>query len=544
MRPAFFGIVRAFDRLKISVDEGILKMKNILERMIETMRKRKLLFFSLILATLAVGVVIGTVINRSVKADRPGLNPGAAAIAIPSPSQLSSEFSKIAKMVEPAVVNINTESTIKEQSRTRRRAPFGGEPQEPFDFFERFFGGPLDGPGREMKTKALGSGFIVDKGGYIVTNFHVVDKADKINVSLASGDEYPAKVIGKDERTDLAVIKIDAKKELSQANLGNSDSMTQGDWVLAIGSPFGLEQTVTAGIISATGRNNIGDPLQRFLQTDAAINQGNSGGPLVNMAGEVIGVNTAIFTPSGASAGIGFALPSNTAANVYNQLVKTGKVTRGAIGIEMQPSISLKALKALGSPDGKGVLVSRVKPADGPAAKAGLKQGDIIREIDGKKVSDSSELSSLVADLSPGKSVTVNYLRDGKEQSTKLTIEDRGKLIPDTGTEPAGESEGEAGQIKLGLSVQTLTSQQAREFEVQTDEGVIITNVAQNSIAEDAGLQRGDVILEVNRTPIRTPQDLRNLTTKLKSGADVVFLVKRMERSGEVRPLYFATTIP
>ena len=508
------------------------------------MRKRKLLFLSLIMATLAVGVIIGTVINRSVKADRPGFSAGATAIAIPAPTQLSSEFSKVAKAVEPAVVNINTESIIKEQPRTRRRLPSGGDQQEPFDFFERFFGGPMDGPNREMRSKALGSGFIVDKSGYILTNFHVVDKADKINVSLPSGDEYPAKVIGKDERTDLALIKIDAKKELSQAKLGNSDSMTQGDWVLAIGSPFGLEQTVTAGIISATGRKNIGDPLQRFLQTDAAINQGNSGGPLVNMAGEVIGVNTAIFTPSGGNAGVGFALPSNTAANVYNQLIKTGKVTRGAIGIEMQPTISLKALKAMGSPDGRGVLVSRVKPTDGPAAKAGLKQGDIITEIDGKKIGDSSELSSLVAELSPGKAVTVNYLRDGKEQSTKLTIEDRSKLIPDANEEPTAEGDDESGRIKLGLSVQSLTPQQAREFEVQTDGGVVITNVTQGSVAEDAGLQRGDVIIEVNRTAVRTPQDLRNFTAKLKSGADVVFLIKRMERNGDVRPYYFATTIP
>ena len=254
----------------------------LIERMIETMRRRKLLFFSLILATLAIGVVIGTVIDRSVNADKPGIAPGATAIAIPSPSQLSSEFSKIAKQVEPAVVNINTETIIKAPSRDRRQSPFGNQQEEPFDLFERFFGGPMDGPRRDMKTRALGSGFVVDKAGYIITNFHVVEKADTINVSLASGDEFKAKVVGKDEKTDIAVLKVETKKDLPVAKLGNSDGMTQGDWVLAIGSPFGLEQTVTAGIISATGRS--GSQYQRFLQTDAAINQGNSGGPLVNMA--------------------------------------------------------------------------------------------------------------------------------------------------------------------------------------------------------------------------------------------------------------------
>jgi serine protease Do len=210
----------------------------------------------------------------------------------------------------------------------------------------------------------------------------------------------------------------------------------------------------------------------------------------------------------------------------------------------MQTTISMKALKTLGSPDGKGVLVSRVEPAEGPAAKAGLKQGDIITEIDGKKISDASDLSSLVAELNPGKTVTINYLRDGKEHSTKLTIDDRSKLIPDPKANPDEENQEGPGGIKLGLSVQTLTPQQTKEFELQANEGVVITSVAQGSVAEDAGLQRGDVILEVNRAPIRTPQDLRGFTAKLKSGSDVVFLVKRMDRNGEVRPLYFATTIP
>ena len=254
-----------------------------------------------------------------------------------------------------------------------------------------------------MKTKALGTGFIVDKSGYIVTNNHVIDKADTINVTLASGEDFKAKVVGKDDGTDIAVLKIEAKKDLPTARMGNSDGMTQGDWVLAMGSPFGLEQTVTAGIISAVGRS--GGGFQRFLQTDAAINQGNSGGPLVNMAGEVIGINTAIVTPSGGNAGVGFALPSNTALNVYNQLIKTGKVTRGAIGIQMQPTATSATLRALGATDGKGVVVSKVTSPDSPAGKAGLKQGDVIREIDGRKLNDASELSAYVAELTPGKSV-------------------------------------------------------------------------------------------------------------------------------------------
>lgn len=505
------------------------------------MRRRKLLFFSLILATLAIGVVIGTVVNRSVNADKPGVSPGPTAIAIPSPTQLSSEFSKVAKMVEPAVVNINTETIIKAQTRERRQSPFGSPQEDPFDFFERFFGGPMDGPGRDMKTKALGSGFLVDKAGYIITNFHVVEKADTINVSLASGDDYKAKVIGRDDKTDIAVLKIEAKKDLPTAKLGNSDAMTQGDWVLAIGSPFGLEQTITAGIISATGRG--GSQYQRFLQTDAAINQGNSGGPLVNMAGEVIGVNTAILAPSGANAGIGFALPSNTATNIYNQLVKTGKVTRGAIGILMQGGTN-KTLRALGAGDGKGVIVTQVTP-DGPAARAGLKQGDVVREVNGRKVNDTSELSTVVAELTPGTTVPLKYLRDGKEQTVTLKVDDRAKLIPDETGEAAEPSEQERGGTKLGIAVQSLTERQAREFELQPDEGVIVTNVQVGSVADEAGLQARDVILQINKMPVRSPEELRQIVSKLKSESEVLFLIKRFDRqTGRVGTLYLAATLP
>jgi serine protease Do len=518
-------------------------MISLIERMIDTMRRRKLLFFSLILATLAIGVVIGTVINRSVNADKPGISPGATAIAIPSPSQLSSEFSKIAKQVEPAVVNINTETIIKAPTRERRQSPFGNQQDEPFDLFERFFGGPMDGPRRDMKTRALGSGFVVDKAGYIITNFHVVEKADTINVSLASGDEYKAKVVGKDQGTDIAVLKIEAKKDLPVARLGNSDGMTQGDWVLAIGSPFGLEQTVTAGIVSATGRS--GSQYQRFLQTDAAINQGNSGGPLVNMAGEVIGVNTAILTQTGQNAGVGFALPSNTATNVYNQLVKTGKVTRGAIGIQMQPDVTSTALRALGAPDGKGVVVSKIHPPDGPAARAGLKQGDVIREINGRKLNDSLELSSVVAELAPGKSVTLKYLRDGKEQTASLTIDDRSKIFTREDGDPAEQTSPEPGGTKLGMTVQGLSPQQARDFDIQQGEGVLVTDVQVGGVADEAGLRARDVILQINKVPVRSAEELRSIVSKLKPESEVLFLIKRMDRqSGDVVTLYLAATLP
>jgi serine protease Do len=263
------------------------------------------------------------------------------------------------------------------------------------------------------------------------------------------------------------------------------------------------------------------------------------------MKGEVIGVNTAILTPSGGSAGIGFALPSNSAANVYNQLVKTGKVTRGAIGIQMQTEVSSATLRAMGAADGKGVVVSRVTPPDGPAAKAGLKQGDVIREIDGKKLGDSLELSSVVAELAPGKTVTLKYLRDGKEQTAQLMIDDRAKIIPREPGETTEEAEPEPSSIKLGITVQSLTPQQARDYEVKSDEGVIVTNVQVGSVADDAGLRPRDVILQINKVPISGPETLRDITARLKSNTEVLFLIKRFDpQEREVGTLYLAATIP
>ncbi|MFN8009542.1 MAG: Do family serine endopeptidase, partial [Terriglobia bacterium] len=484
-------------------------------------------------------------VNRSVNADKAVFAPGATALTMPSPAQVSSEFSKIIKMVEPAVVNINTETIIKPRDRNPRNPHGFSQQEDPFDMFERFFGGPMENPRAPMKTKALGTGFIVDKSGYIITNYHVIDKADTINVTLGSGDDYKAKVIGKDDGTDIAILKIDAKKDLPTARLGNSDGMTQGDWVLAMGSPFGLEQTVTAGIISAVGRS--GSRFQRFLQTDAAINQGNSGGPLVNMAGEVIGINTAIVTPSGGNAGVGFALPSNTALNIYNQLIKTGKVTRGAIGIQMQPSATSATLRALGATDGKGVVVSKVTSPDSPAGKAGLKQGDVIREIDGHKLSDAAELSAYVAELAPGKTTVLKYLRDGKDMTTEITVGDRSKVIPDDKDEGASEeNDSEPGaRVKLGIRVQNLTPQQAKEFGLQQDEGVLVANVEAGGVGDDAGLRPNDVILQVNKVTVHSPDELKNVTSKLKSGAEVLFLVKRLDRqSGEAQTLYLAASLP
>ena len=509
------------------------------ERIVHAMRRRRLLFFSMILGTLTLGIAIGTMINHSVKAAKSS-STSAVPISIPSPTLLSKQFSTIAKEIEHSVVNINTETIVKQQAPTRRRQ-FQGDPFE--DFFERFFG--PQGRGRPQKTRSLGSGFIVDSKGYILTNFHVVNKADKIQVKLSSGEEYVAKIVGEDQNTDLAVIKVDSKETLPSVILGDSDLMTQGDWVLAVGSPFGLEQTVTAGIISATGRIVNGSPWQRFLQTDAAINQGNSGGPLINVRGEVIGVNTAIITPTGGNLGIGFALPSNMARNVYNQIVQHGKVRRGAIGIRMQGNVKPQALKALGASDGKGVLVQQVKPEDGPAAKAGLKQGDVIVAINSEKISKMSDMHIVLSRIAPGTPITITYIRNGKTKSTQLVVGNREKIVQAPNTEATPREDGEQA-IELGITVQNLTSRQARELNLlEGEKGVYVRSVKPESIADEAGLRRHDIIIEINKTPVTSTRDLREISSQLESGMNILFLVKRWEPTTEESiMLYLATTVP
>src|SRR5579859_4646027 len=354
--------------------------------LIERMKAHRVFYSLTIAVTLLVGIMIGTLVTRGVKGKENSSGDAQPLhIVETNPQQLSSAFAGIAKELEPSVVNINTESVIKPRSRRRVTPPGGddegdqGQSQDPFqDFFDRFFGGQggdIPGGPEGMRQRSLGSGVIVDSKGYIVTNNHVVEKADRIRVQLQDEPEgvlHDAKVIGVDPETDLAVIKIEAKRELPVAKLGDSDAMQVGDWVLAIGSPFGLNSTVTAGIVSAKGRNIVPQrQFQSMIQTDAAINPGNSGGPLVNMRGEVIGINTAIFTESAGYEGVGFAMPSNVAATVYNQL--TGplhKVSRGSIGVEFnaQPN------PALAQVYGTGVVVANVRPG-GPADQAGIREG-------------------------------------------------------------------------------------------------------------------------------------------------------------------------
>jgi serine protease Do len=465
-------------------------------------------------------------------------------------------LSQIAASVDPAVVNINTEATV-DTARARGGNPNNpnGQPADPFDFFD-FFGGPRvpgapDGQNPNFRSRGTGTGFIVDKAGYILTNHHVVDKAEKITVRLDDKSEYQAKLIGGDPETDLAVVKIDVNHDLPVAKLGNSDAVKVGDWVLAIGSPFSLDHTVTAGIISAKGRENIGgnNAFQSFLQTDAAINPGNSGGPLVSMNSEVIGINTAIISENRQYAGLGFALPSNTAIKVYNQLVNSGKVTRGSIGIqygEQDPAL----MRALGLKPGSGVLVQDVIPG-GPAAKAGLHAGDVITEIDGNAITGGSVLLDVVANTPVGKSVNVKVSRDGKEQTIPVVIGDRQVVIGDRAANraPDNNDQGGTSQTQLGIRVQAITPDMVRQLRLNNADGVMITSVEEGSLAEDAGLTRGMIITRViagvQRVEIKDVEDFRRAERLFKSGTDVAFMILRRDaNTNQYTSGFVGITIP
>jgi serine protease Do len=504
-----------------------------------------------ILVTLTVGILIGTVISKGVRGQESKKNSESATpLTIPSPQQLSNQFSQISKQLEPSVVNINTESTIKAQPRRRRGGPDQGEgdDQNPFDdFFDRFFGGQGGNQG-PIRERSLGSGVIVDPKGYIVTNRHVVEKADRIRVRL-DGDPpgvlHDAKLIGADQETDLAVIKIDTDKTLPVAKLGNSESMQVGDWVLAVGSPFGLSETVTAGIVSAKGRNIVPNrQFQSFIQTDAAINPGNSGGPLVNMAGEVIGINTAILTDTNAYAGVGFAMPSNTVITVYNQLIGPDhRVARGSIGIEFAAQENPAIARVYGVNSG-GVTISNVI-AGTPADQAGLKVGDTIVSVDGKAVKNGDELVADIAGRKPGTKVNLGFMRNGKKQEAGVIVTDRAKLFSarlgedEEGAEPAAPKES-----KLGLTVRAVTNEMADRLDIAAGKGVIVQDVKPGAFADDVGLARGDVILEINKQAVNSEDDFNRVATTLKSGQDVVFLVRQRGAGRQDGTIFLAGTLP
>src|ERR1700728_3630519 len=440
-----------------------------------------------ILATLSVGILIGTVISYGVKG-KEGQKSDATPLALPSPQQMSNTFSQIAKQLEPSVVNINTESTVKNVHRRRGQNPDDDDSDGSGGmdaFFNHFFGGPggQAGPGGQgqggsgdgsIRERSLGSGVIVDPKGYIVTNRHVTEKADRIRVRFEDdppGVQHDAKVIGTDQETDLAVIKVDLDRALPSAKMGNSDSMQVGDWVLAVGSPFGLSETVTAGIVSAKGRDIVpGRQFQTFIQTDAAINPGNSGGPLVNMNGEVIGINTAILSENNDYAGVGFSLPSKTVVEVYNQL--TGpehKVSRGSIGIMFDAVENPAIASVYGS--GSGVTVSNVV-AGSPADQAGLKVGDTITTVDGKKVSKGSELVGDIAARKPGSKVNLGFVRNGKTQDVVVTVADRAKLFAARlGDAEQNDEDNAPKQSKFGVTVRKVPPEMAERLDLSEGKG-------------------------------------------------------------------------
>jgi len=430
-------------------------------------------------------------------------------------------FAELAKEVKPGVVNIRTVKTIKGGGPVFRHFfgnPFGPrDPHSEKDPFHEFFG-PFSerGPSRDFKQRSLGSGFIIDKDGYIVTNNHVIDNADEIKVKLSDGEEYDAKLVGRDPNTDLALIKIKGSSDLIPLKLGDSEKLDVGSWVVAIGSPFGLEQTVTAGIVSAKGRVIGAGPYDDFIQTDASINPGNSGGPLLNMSSEVVGINTAIVAQG---QGIGFAIPINLAQGIISQLKEDGSVTRGWLGVGIQ-DLSPELAEYYGLKEKKGVLVSQVFKGN-PAEKAGIKPNDIIIAVDDKPVNTSRELSATIAGLAVGKRTAITVLRDGKEKTfyAELARRQDSELIAKQ--ELKDDSD-------LGMQVTDLTPESARRFGHAEDEnGVLVVGVQPGSKADQAGIQQGDLVKEVNRKPVDSVSGLQVELEKNKANQSVQLLVKR-----------------
>jgi len=505
----------------------------------ERVRGHKLSSLTLLMVTLAIGIIIGTLVSTGVRAakDQAGAKDATPLVIPPATKAPSNQFVELARKMEPTVVNISTEYTPKMSKGGRKGAPQSedDEDDDAQDLFRRFFrNGPGGGEGlppRAFKRSATGSGFIVDRNGYIITNLHVVEKADQIKVKIPNDStEYRAKLIGSDEETDLAVIKVDAGHPLVPAKIGNSDAVEVGDWAIAIGSPFGLEATVTAGIVSATGRDIDGaKQFQRFIQTDAAINPGNSGGPLLNINGEVIGINTAIATQSGGYQGVGFALPVNTAVQVYNSVIRSGKMSRGSIGITFR-KYNADVLKGLGLSG--GVIVDNVNKG-GPADKAGIKPEDVIVAINGKPVKDGDDLVQRISGTPIGDQVTITVDRNGKKVDSRVTIADRDEQrLISTGfrKNENGESvekpDSGATNARFGLRIRP-TNESERESAAIDKGGVVVTTVDESSFADEVGLLEKDIIVSINRQPVSSIDDVRSIQGKLKPGDAVAFRIMR-----------------
>ena len=421
-------------------------------------------------------------------------------------------FSNLVKQVSPSVVNISVEKMVK--GGTQGQIPFG--PEDPLrDFFDRFFGEQMP---REFKQRGLGTGFIIDKDGFILTNNHVVEDAERIKVRLGDGREFDAKIIGRDPKTDIALIKFEMKSPLSPLPLGDSDKLEVGEWVVAIGNPFGLGNTVTAGIVSAKYRQIGVGAYDSFIQTDASINPGNSGGPLLNTVGQVVGINSAIFSQTGESIGIGFAIPINMAKDLLSQL-KSGKVVRGWLGVMIQ-KITPELMDKLELEEENGALVGDVT-VGGPAGKAGIRRGDVIVSFDGKEIRESSELPYRVAATPVGKVVNVGLIRKGEKMDFQVKIEE----LQDEGS-PRWVGESKRG-LDLGMHVEVLTPEIARYFGLSETNGLVVVEVADVGPANEAGVQPGDIILEVDQVFVK---DLAQFSRKIQGyqpGDTILFLIKR-----------------
>jgi serine protease Do len=451
----------------------------------------------------------------------PGARLGRQASAEPSPTQtivikdeggFSNAISRVAEVVMPAVVHIDITGTLTQEAP---EFPFGNDP-----FFRHFFGPMPQGP-QKVPIRALGSGVIIGKDGYIITNNHVVEHAENIQVQLNDGSSQKAKLIGADPNTDLAVIKIDPPRDMKFAVFGDSDKVKVGEWVVAIGSPQGLDWTVTQGIISATNRTGMGvlgpTGYEDFIQTDASINPGNSGGPLINLNGEVIGINALIVSATQGSVGLGFAIPSNMARNISDALIKHGKVVRGYLGVNIQDITPEMAKSLKLDKQTKGVIVADVV-SGGPADKAGMEQGDVILSYEGQSVEKVNQLRNMVASTKPGESVKVKILRDNTETELSVKIEDLAKAQKEIRPQAADEI--------LGVSVEKVTPQTAKQLGLSKPSGVLITSVSPGSPAENAGLEKGDVVFRVNNVSVNAPDEFNKLIAEAAKEGGVILLVR------------------